>query len=176
MLLPVRYDTSFTWRHYSDCGRPCEKTMYRFQPKKMPVYPEPGLMRSKLNDSMDQFTMSHNPYIEAGVIDNPDNETFITSFHDHKKFEITHDPALREIKSDTIEKIGDRYFSVIVVDLYDSTKRQYSKKLLTTTTLKSGTIDFNFELLSSEKDSRNEMFLQNSMYYLRTIRVTGNNK
>jgi hypothetical protein len=176
MFLPVRYDTTFTWVQYSDCGRPCEKRMYRFQPKKLPVYADSRLMHRKLNDSIDQFTILHNPYIERGVTDNPDNQIFITSFHDHKKFEITHDPALREIKSDSIEKIGDRYFSVIVVDLYDSSKRQYTKKLLATTTLKSGTIDFNFELLTSQKNSLTEMFLNNSISYIETIRITGSNK
>lgn len=176
LSLPVRYDTTFTWIHYSDCGKPCEKRKYRFQPKILPVYPETGYHYKPLNDSIEQFTIIHNPYLAAGDSDNTDNQSFITSFHDHKKFEIIHDPALHKIKSDTIEKIGDRYFSIIVIDMYDTAKVQYSKKLLSTTTLKTGTIDFNFDLLSKQKDSLTEKFIDKAKYYLRTIRIGSNNK
>ena len=174
--LPVRYDTTFTWIHYSDCGAPCEKRKYRFQPKALPAYPESGFLYKTFNDSIEQFTIIHNPYIEAGYSDNTDNQSFITSFHDHKKFEIIHNPSLREIKSDTIEKIGDRYFSIIVIDRYDTAKAQYSKKLLSTTTIRRGTIDFNFELLSKKKKLLTEKFIDEAKYYLRTIRIGSNNK
>jgi hypothetical protein len=30
LSLPVRYDTTFTWIHYSDCGAPCEKRKHGF--------------------------------------------------------------------------------------------------------------------------------------------------
>jgi len=173
--LPLRYDTTFTWIHYSDCGKLCEKRKYRFQPKILPVYPETGYHYKPLNDSIEQFTIFHNPYIAADDSDQTDNQSFITLFHDHKKFEITHDPALRNIKWDTIEKIGDRYFSIIVIDLYDTAKAQYSKKLLSTTTLKRGTIDFNFDLLTRRKDSLTEKFIDKAKYYVRTIRI-GSNK
>lgn len=169
--LPLRYDTTFTWVHYSDCGKPCEKRKYRFQPKVLPVYPETGYYYKPLNDSIEQFTIIHNPYIATDDSDKTDNQSFITFFHDHKKFEITHDPALREIKWDTIEKIGDRYFSIIVIDRYDTVKAQYSKKLLSATTLRRGTIDFNFELLSRRKDSLTEKFIDKAKYYVRTIRI-----
>src|SRR5450631_679302 len=119
LSLPVRYDTTFTWIHYSDCGAPCEKRKYRFQPKSLPVNMENGYFYKTLKDSVEQFTIVHNPYIPIGDSDNTDNRDFITSFHDHEKFEITHNPTLRFIKSDTIEKIGDRYFSIIVIDKYD---------------------------------------------------------
>jgi len=175
LSLPSRYDTSFTWIHYSDCGQPCEKRKYRFQPKILPVYMETGFHYKPLSDSIEQFTIVHNPYISPSDSDKPDNRDFIISFHDHKKFYITHDPALRTIKSDTIEKIGDRYFSIIVIDKYDTATAEYSKKLLSTTTIKRGTIDFNFELLSKKNDSLTENFIDEAKYYLRSIRIKNTN-
>ena len=86
-------------------------------------------------------------------------------------------PGCALIKSDTIEKIGDRYFSIIVIDKFDSAKAEYSKKLLSTTTIKTGTIDFNFELATRQKDSLTDNFINDAKYYLRTIRVSnGNNQ
>ncbi len=175
LTLPARYDTMFTWIHYSDCGAPCEKRKYRFQPKTLPVNMENGYFYKTLKDSVEQFTIVHNPYISAGDSDKTDNRDFIISFHDHKKFDIVHDPALRTIKSDTIEKIGDRYFSIIVIDKFDSAKAEYSKKLLSTTTIKRGTIDFNFELNTKKNDSLTNNFINNSKYYLRTILVSNSN-
>jgi hypothetical protein len=176
LSLPIRYDTSFTWIHYSDCGKPCEKRKYRFQSKTLPVYPETGYIYKPLNDSIDQFTIIHNPYLDAGYFDNPDNKSSIISIHDHKKWDIIHDPDLLNIKWDTIEKIGDRYFSIILIDKYDTARAQYSKKLLSTTTIKNGTIDFNFELLTKQKDSITDKFIDNAKYYLRTIRFGVSNK
>ena len=176
LSLPVRYDTTFTWIHYSDCGKPCEKRKYRFQPKTLPVYPETGFRYKRLGDSIDQFTIIHNPYLMAGDSDNPGNKSFIMSYHDHKKWDIIHDPFFRQIKSDTIEKIGDRYFSIIVIDRYDTANKQYFKKLLSTTTFKKGAIDFNFELLTKQKDPLTENFIENAKKYLRTIRFGSSNK
>lgn len=176
ITLPVRYDTTFTWVHYSDCGAPCEKRKYRFQPKSLPVNAENGYFYKTLNDSVEQLTIVHNPYIAAEDSDKTDNKDFITSFHDHKKFYIVIDPKLRVIKSDTIEKINDRYFSIIVIDKYDSAKKEYSKKLLSTTTIRRGTIDFDFELQRKQDDSLTHNFIKNSEYYLRTIRIVEANK
>lgn len=176
LSLPVRYDTTFTWIHYSDCGAPCENRKYRFQPKILPVYMETGHRYKPLNDSIEQFTIVHNPYIDPMDSASPNNKNFIISFHDHKKFEISYDPALRNIKSDTIEKIGDRYFSIIVIDKYDTATAEYSKKLLATSTIKRGTIDFNFELLTKKKDSLTDNFIDEAKFYLRTIRIGNSNK
>jgi hypothetical protein len=176
LSLPVRYDTMFTWIHYSDCGQPCEKRKYRFQPKMLPVNAETGYFYKTLKDSVEQFTIVHNPYIFPGDSDKPDNRDFIISFHDHKKYYVTHDPRLLTIKSDTIEKIGDRYFSIIVIDKFDSATSVYYKKLLSTTTIRMGTIDFNFELTSKRNDSMTEKFIDKAKFYLQTIRIVAGNK
>src|SRR5688572_4080401 len=41
LVVPVGYDTSFAWFHYSDWGRPCNYQKYRFQPK-TPPFPKKG--------------------------------------------------------------------------------------------------------------------------------------
>jgi len=176
LSLPLRYDTTFTWIYYSDCGKACERRKYRFQPKALPIYQETGFHYKPLNDSIDQFTIVHSPYLISGFIDNPNDKSFMMSFHDHKKWDIIHDPNLLQINSDTIEKIGDRYFSIIVIDKYDTATAEYSKELLSTTTFKNGTIDFNFELLTKQKDSLTENFIENAKSYLRTIRFESSNK
>lgn len=176
LLLPDRYDTTFTWVHYSDCGKPCEKRKYRYQPKALPVFPETGYFYKPLSDSVDQFTIVHNPYIPTEDFDNPDDKEFMTSFHDHKKWNIIHDPSLQKITSDTIEKIGGRYFSVITIDMYDSASHEYSKKLLSSTTLRKGTIDFNFELLTRLNNALTKSFIDDARYYVRSIRFESDKK
>ena len=175
LSLPARYDTTFSWIHYSDCGQPCERRKYRFQPKSLPVYPETGYHYKQLEDSIEQFTIVHSPYIPVNDSDDTNNQSFITSFHDHKKFEITHNPSLRVIKSDTIEKIGDRYFSIIIIDIADTARSVFSKKVLSTTTIRRGTIDFNFEWLGTQKNSISEKFIEEATYYLRTVRIAVDN-
>jgi hypothetical protein len=171
LSLPSKYDTTFTWIHYSDCGAPCEKKKYRFQPKSLPVNEETGYFYKTLKDSVEQFTIVHNPYIAVSDSDATDDGEFINSFHDHKKYYVMHDPKLRAISSDTIEKIGDRYFSIIIIDKYDTVTKTYSKKLLSTTTIRRGTIDFNFELETKRVDSLSKNFINSAKYYLRTIHI-----
>lgn len=174
--LPSRYDTTFTWVHYSDCGKPCEKRKYRYQQKRWPIFPETGYSYKALTDSVDQFTIVHNPYIPVDEVDKPDNKSFIVSFHDHKKWNIIHDPAFRTITSDTIEKIRDRYYSIIIIDRYDTASKEYSKKLMATTTIRAGTIDFNFDLLRKQNDSITQNFLDDARAYLRTIHIEAKTK
>ncbi|MEY2917019.1 MAG: hypothetical protein RIS73_733, partial [Bacteroidota bacterium] len=72
----------------------------------------------------------------------------------------------------TVEKIGDRLFSVFVIDLFDTTKSQYSKKMLAMTTIKSNIISFDFELLTKQNGLATDNFLSNAKYYLRSIRTS----
>jgi len=168
--IPVRYDTTFIWTHYSDCGKPCNKIKYRFQPKSLIITKESGFVwTGEPKDSIERFTIIHSAYIPFH--DNTDSSS-IFQYHHHKKQDILTDPDTYKIKSDTLEKIGDRYYSIIVIDLYDSLKNQYSKKLLATTTIKSNFVDFNYELLTKRNDSLTNNFINNSKYYLRTIRIS----
>ncbi|CAN5676599.1 hypothetical protein BH11BAC3_BH11BAC3_30500 [soil metagenome] len=170
MSLPIRYDTSFTWTHYSDCGKPCEKIKYRSQPKTLPITKESGwLWSGEPKDSIERFTIVHSGYFPFH--DN-DDTSFIFKVHEHRKADIIQSPDTYKIKSDTVEKIGNRYFSIITVDLYDTANRQFSKKLLAATSIRGNGIEFKFELLTKRKDSMTQKFMDNSIYFLRTIRLS----
>lgn len=170
MSLPKRYDTSFTWTHYSDCGKPCEKIKYRSQPKTLPITKESGwLWFGEPKDSIERFTIVHSGYFP--FYDN-DDTSYIFKVHKHQKADIIQSPETYKIKSDTVEKIGDRYFSIITIDLYDTANGQFSKKVLAATSIRGNGIVFNFELLTKQKDSMTQKFIDNSMYFLKTIRLS----
>ena len=167
ITLPARYDTAFSWTDNSDCGKPCAQEKYRFQPKSLRVTKESGfLWLGEPKDSIERFTISHSGYF-------PFHEGFDSSnifkIHQYRKKDMAQDPRSYKIKSDTVEKIGDRYFSIIVIDLYDTLTHTYSKKLLAATTIKSNSIQFNFELLTRQKNLMNDNFIENAKFYLRTL-------
>jgi hypothetical protein len=168
--LPSRYDTNFTWTHHSDCGSSCDKVKYRFQPKSLPISKESGWMWFDLKDSIERFTVIHSGYIYP--FNGNSDTTVLHTSHRYQKEALLSQPGTYKIKSDTIEKIGDHYFSIFMIDLYDSVKFQYSKKLLATTYIKSNGIEFNFELLTKQKDSLKDNFLGYSIFFLRTIKIS----
>jgi len=170
VTLPTRYDTSFSWTVRSDCGKPCDEIKYRSQPKTLKITKESGFIwLGEPKDSIERFTISHSGYFPFH--DNKDT-SFIFNIHEHEKENIILDPDTYKIKSDTIEKIGDRFFSIIVIDLYDTSKAQYSKKLLAATSIKGNIISFSFELLTKGIGGATDNFINNSKFYLRTIRIS----
>ena len=80
-------------------------------------------------------------------------------------------PDRYKIKFDTLEKINGRNFSIVIIDLYDSTKGVFSKKVIGTTTIKSNGIEFMYELLTKRNDSINRNFIENSLQLLKTIKI-----
>lgn len=168
--LPIRYDSLFSWTHYSDCGKPCDKIKYRSQPKSLPVTKESGwIWVGERQDSIERFTIIHSGYFP--FYDN-DDTSYISQLHQHHKENRLQNPDNYKIKSDTIEKIGDRFFSIIAIDLYDTAKAQFSKKLLAATTIKNNTIYLNFELLKKENNSATEKYIENCKYFLRTVQLS----
>lgn len=170
VTLPVRYDTSFSWTHHSDCGKSCDKIKYRFQPKALRISKESGwIWLNEPKDSIERFTIVHSGDFPFHDIT---DTSFILKYHEIEKEELVQNPATHKIASDTVEKIGDRYYSIFTIDLYDTAKHQYTKKLLAATTIKSNDIHFNFELLTKRKDSATNNFIRNSMYYLKSIHLS----
>lgn len=170
VTLPLRYDTSFSWTNHSDCGKPCDKIEYRMQPKSLKITKETGwFWLGEPKDSIERFTIIHSGYFPFRETD---DTSVISKFHQYQKAIVVESPNSHKIKSDTVEKIGDRYFSIITIDLFDTTKQQFSKKLLAATTIKSSIISFNFELLTKDKSIATDKFIDNSKYYLQTIRLS----
>jgi hypothetical protein len=168
--LPTRYDTFFSWTHYSDCGKACAKIKYRFQPSSLPITKESGwIWLGEPNDSIERFTIIHSGYFPFH--ENSDSNV-IRQYHEHKKIDLVYESTSSKIKLDTLEKIGERYFSLIRVDLYDTIQAQYSKRLLAATTIKSNIIEFNFELLTKQKEALKNNFIENSKAYLQSINIS----
>jgi hypothetical protein len=170
ITLPFRYDTSFQWTHYSDCGKPCEKVKYRFQPESLPIQMESGFFSDERKDSIDRLTIYHSGYFP--FTNKSSDSIFMSGILERHKKNLLMNPETYKLKSGSVEKIGDRYFSIVTVDLFDSLSMEYSKKVLATSTIKGNGISFDFELITKEKNKITDSFINNSLYYLRTVRLS----
>jgi hypothetical protein len=167
--LPARYDTFFTWTNHSDCGAPCNKIEYRYQPKSLHVTKESGfLWLDEQKDSIERFTIVHSGYLEFSE---KDDSLAILLYHNFLTESVVNDPRTSKIKSDTLEKINDRFFSIITFDDYDTGNNQHFKKLLSTTFIHGNIVSFSYELLTKQKDSLADIFLQNAKESLRTLQI-----
>lgn len=169
LSIPLRYDTSFSWIYHSDCGKPCNEQKYRFQPKILQIYKESGMLRQgELKDSIDQLTISHSGYFPFH-----DGDTaIVTMSHKQLKKQLIFDQTNPPLIFDTVEKINDRYFSIFIMEKYDTLNKQYSKKVFAATTIKSNLININYELLTKRKDSTTSNFVQNSIDEIKTIHIS----
>jgi len=166
LSVPIRYDTSFSWIDHSDCGKPCDMHKYRFQPKSLKITKESGwIWLGGPKDSIESFTISHSGYFP---FHNGDTAKNLVQ-HNHIKAELVSDPANPPIVFDTIEKIGDRYYSIIEMERSDTMQ---AKRILAVTTIKGNTIKFQYDLLTRKKDSIERNFIKNSLDLIRTIRVS----
>ncbi|MFZ4772227.1 MAG: hypothetical protein ACOYLO_18730, partial [Ferruginibacter sp.] len=135
--VPPRYDTSFSWIHYSDCGKPCDEQKYRFQPKELFLLKESGWIWTEPKDSIDRFTISHT--LDYPFHDGDTAKNIVR--HNHLKEQLKSNPQNPPINFDTIQKINDRYFSIITMEKSDTVQ---VKKVLAVTTIKSNLIKFQY--------------------------------
>lgn len=160
--VPARYDTFFSWVHYSDCNT-CHIQKYRAQTKMTPILKESGFYWDEPNDSVDRLTISHNQYLPFHVNDT----TMILTRHSYFKNDLKFTRKGMRILADTIRKINDRYFSVFELENSDSIIR---KELLAITTIKGDFINFSFELVTNKDDTRIQNFFVNSSKFINSIR------
>ena len=80
-----------------------------------------------------------------------------------------HNPA--PIIFDTIERINDRLFSIVVSKDYEPVKQKFTQRVNAYTTIKSNEINFKFELVTTNNDSILKNFIDKSLYYIRTIKI-----
>jgi hypothetical protein len=163
--VPPRYDTSFSWIHYSDCGKPCDEQKYRFQPKELFLLKESGWIWTEPKDSIDRFTISHT--LDYPFHDGDTAKNIVR--HNHLKEQLESNPQNPPIIFDTIQKINDRYFSIITMEKSDTVQ---VKKVLAVTTIKSNLIKFQYELLTRKNDSISKNFIKNSLNLIKTIRIS----
>ena len=165
LSIPLRYDTSFSWVHRSDCGKPCDEQKYRFQPKTLPITKESGwVWLGELKDSIDRLTISHTGYFPFH--DGDTAKDLVR--HSHLKEELLADPNNPAIIFDTIQKINDRYYSIFAMDKADS---QQVKKVFAVTTIRNNEIRFQYELLNKKNDSIAKDFIRKSIELLKTIHI-----
>lgn len=163
--IPSRYDTSVSWVHYSDCGKPCNEQKYRFQPKTLPVLKESGWMWDEAKDSVERFTISHTMFIPFHNGDTTKN----FGRHNHFKEQILSNADNPPIVFDTIQRIHDRYFSIIAMEKLDTLQ---AKKVLAITTIKGNEVKFQYELLTTKNDSTAKNFIKNSLGLIKTIHIS----
>ncbi|WP_123864559.1 hypothetical protein [Chitinophaga barathri] len=111
--IPQKWDTMFTWQHYS-CTIPPDETKYRFQPKTYPVFLENGSFWDDITDSVDQLTISHQPNLNPGESD----WSYIDRHHQNTKDIFLKYYPGETIDVDTILTIGELRFSILT-DIMD---------------------------------------------------------
>ena len=170
--IPNRYDTFFQWTDWSDCGKPCATVEYRYQSKKNPIFLETGFMYKDLTDSIDQFTIAHSAdlYYSDG---SRGRGTLARTLLIHK-FEMDDfkNRSEYQVKFDTVEKMDDRYFSIVIYQKYDTLKSQYLKCASAGTTIKNNCISFCYTLLTKQNDSVTKTFIDNAKKLLHTIKIS----
>jgi hypothetical protein len=165
LFVPTRYDTNFTWIDYSDCGKPCNEQKYRFQPKSLPITKESGwIWLGEPKDSIERFTIIHKGYFPFHDGDTAKNMLR----HNRIREDIISVIQQPSIIIDTVQKIQDRYFSIIAIQKKDDL---YYKKVTAVTTIKSNEVMFQYELLSRSNDSLTKNFINNSLTLIKFIKI-----
>ena len=171
LSFPIYTDTFLTWIRRSDCGKPCEEGIYRFQSKKLPIFKESGFYWIDREDSIEQLTISHSRNIYFRNVS--DSIDFI--LHRHFKENLLAAPTTSGIISDTIERIDTRFFSIFEISDYSNQTGTYTKRLIAFTTLKGNEIQFKYVLLTKKKDSTLNSFLEESRKNLQSVRINKDN-
>lgn len=163
--LPSRYDTFFSWRHYSDCGDPCDYIKYRFQPSSLSIIKESGWYWREPKDSVDRFTIQHSAYRRTGN----DADSLSTAAAKGRQIDELKVSG-NQILYDTTLLINNRYFGMIQRDFFDSYDSVYKQTVLAISSVNGNWVRFNFERFSKTKFI-DRSFLENAEYYLKTIRI-----
>lgn len=166
LSVPASYDTVFSWVNHSDCGKPCDEQEYRCQPKTLAITKESGFFwRGEPKDSVDRFTISHPSDIRYRA----ENTAIDSLRHKYLKLQIVNNSDNPVIVYDTIEKIGDRYFSIFVMKRSDTI---HNIQVLAVTTIKGNEVKFRYELLSKKDDMLGKNFIKNSLDLIQTIHLS----
>jgi len=165
--IPIRFDTFFTWTNHSDCGKPCDREEYRFQPKSLPVFKESGFYYHIPDISINQFTVIHSGYFPFHKGDTSKN----LARHVNFKGRVLSESNNGKLVSDTIEKIYGRYFSIVCITDFDTTKQKHFATLVALTTIRGNDIEFHYDIKT--KDTINEkQFFDNATQFIRTTRIS----
>lgn len=168
MDLPERTDTFFSWIQESDCGKPCEQGDYRFQSKKNRIFKESGFYWvGEPEDSVDQLSIYHQrpTFLKAH------NDSLIIKMRNLLREDLLNNTQIGDLISDTLLKIGDRFFCIFLVSDINKIKGIRNRRLIAFTTVKGTLLEFHYKLLSSHYDSILTHFFDRSLKNLMTVRI-----
>ena len=170
--IPNRYDTFYQWTNEGDCGKSCDFEEYRFQSKYFPIAKKSGwFWNGDSTDSIDRFTVEHSGYFPFHEVKDTTSK-FIEVIAKHRIQYLLIENSEPKITSDTIEKINDRYFYILTIDRFDSSRKVYSKRVFAGTSIKSNIIEFQYEILTKQVDSVCIRFYEESKKLLKTIQIS----
>lgn len=163
--IPSRYDTLFSWVNHSDCGKPCDRQMYRYQPKGLPIKNESGFFDlTPPFDSVDQITISHSSWFRRHSSDSGISIGRHKSLEYHSKIQSQNMDLFR----DTFFVANGRSFSIYEREKYDSV---YGRDVLATTSLSGVEIEFEFKFISRKQAPDIKTYFQNASDIIRTVRL-----
>jgi hypothetical protein len=175
MYIPERYDTGFSWLHYSDC-KPCHEMKCRFQSTLSEIQMEDGYLWTEQRDCFEQLTIIYEPY------DNPpprhvrrmdttgmyQNRAFGQHLREQKKYWRSN----KQLVLDTCYNIYDRPLYATAIREYDADKKRYTYLLTAETFAWSREIEFKFKLVTDKQDSVSANFIKNAAEIIQTIRLS----
>ena len=166
LAIPNRYDTFYTWLHSIDCS-PCGDEQYRFQPEKLPIEMESGLYRYEYDriDSVDRYTIGHTMNTRE-----PESDTSITIEQIRQNMKEFYRAYRREITMDSIIRVGDRMFAVIILKQVQH-KTLVFDHILAFTKIRNFPLAFEFEARTTATDTLHKDFAERTMKLIRSIRV-----
>ncbi len=169
LYIPDRYDTFIQWNDETDCIS-CGKTLYRFQPKLIPIHKNSGFIDTHLRiDSVEYLTIAHSTSISKSTTPSPD----IYSLHSTQK-RIYHSGMYRVnlISEDTVIIINQRPYSVFILGYFDSTRSTYHKEIIAETFIKGTLVQFSHQLITTTRDSIYTHFEKNGKKILQSILIS----
>jgi hypothetical protein len=168
MSTPGNTDTFFSWIRLNDCGKPCEEGKYRFQSKRFPIFKESGFYwTGEPTDSVNQLTISHQ---RADKVMKNNDSFALYMFGDYKQ-NLKYDPDAGKVISDTVQKIGDRYFCIFNIANVDKKRGVLIRRVLAYTSIAGYPVKFKYELLTRNQDSLSGGFFDHSIKNLQTVRI-----
>jgi hypothetical protein len=168
MNRPNQTDTFITWIRTNDCGKTCEEGKYRFQPKGLPIFKESGFFwTGEPEDSVNQLTISH---LRPDRVRRND-DYFAVKRYQLLKEDLESDPETMNIISDTVRKIGDRYFCIFQIADIDKKKGVLIRRVIAFTSISGAKLQFRYDLLTKRRDSLLKNFFSKSISNLETVRM-----
>ncbi|MBS0031116.1 hypothetical protein ACTJJ0_29415 [Chitinophaga sp. 22321] len=164
MDIPNEWDTLIQWTHYSDCGPPCDKIKYRFQPKIFPIAQENGELYTKSPaDSVDQLTIEHEAEKFAGSA--PD----IASLRNGMKQMLLKEGYRDHLVIDTVIMGGKDSIPVTGFSREVSHIKKFNIRALVR--LKGDLVLFEFELRSRKPVLKDGIFVQKVTDIIRSLKL-----